>query len=135
MNRPGALYSYVHRCGAVTVTRSGLPLLAMDLCVRDRDMASLICSMAQRARWQRSATSRVLGAPASGVASSGITSLSAFAIGAIRLAMSRITDTEVHGEQREPAARDGDGTAGGARRNTALRAVHRWPPRCLVNRP
>ena len=48
MSYAGTLYSYVHHCGAVTVTRGGLPLLAMDLCVRDRDMATLIAQMAQR---------------------------------------------------------------------------------------
>jgi hypothetical protein len=43
-----SLYTYVHHCGSVSVTRSGLPLLARDLCVRDRDMTSLIFQMTQR---------------------------------------------------------------------------------------
>jgi hypothetical protein len=46
MSRTGTLYSYVHKCGAITVTRSGLPLLARDLNVRPRDLASLIERMA-----------------------------------------------------------------------------------------
>lgn len=46
--RPASLYTYIHRCRRVTVTRSGLPQLARDLCVRDRDIASLIAQMAQR---------------------------------------------------------------------------------------
>jgi hypothetical protein len=47
LNRHGTLYSYVQRCGAVAVARGGLTLLAMDLCICDRDMASLIAQMAQ----------------------------------------------------------------------------------------
>jgi hypothetical protein len=47
-NPAATLYSYVNRIGAVTITRAALPQLARDLCVRDRDMASLIAQMAQR---------------------------------------------------------------------------------------
>jgi hypothetical protein len=46
MSRAGKLYSYVHRCGAVTVTRSALPQFARDLNLRPRDLASLIERMA-----------------------------------------------------------------------------------------
>jgi hypothetical protein len=47
-NPAATLYSYVNRIGTVTITRAALPQLARDLCVRDRDMASLIGQMAQR---------------------------------------------------------------------------------------
>jgi hypothetical protein len=44
--RPASLYTYIHHCGAITISRSGLPLLARDLNVRPRDLASLIKRMA-----------------------------------------------------------------------------------------
>ncbi len=47
-NPAARLYSCVNRIGAVTIARAALPQLARDLCVRDRDMASLIAQMAQR---------------------------------------------------------------------------------------
>lgn len=46
MSRAGTLYSYVHHCGAVTVTRAALPQFARDLNIRPRDLASLIERMA-----------------------------------------------------------------------------------------
>jgi hypothetical protein len=58
MSGAGTVYSYVHRCGAVIVTRAALPQLARDLCIRDRDIASLIAQMAQRR--QVAETGRVL---------------------------------------------------------------------------
>jgi hypothetical protein len=46
MSRPSSLYTYVNRCGAVTVTRAALPQLARDLNLRERDLRSLIARMA-----------------------------------------------------------------------------------------
>jgi hypothetical protein len=45
MSRARTLYSYVHRCGALTVTRSALPQFARDLNLRPRDLESLIKRM------------------------------------------------------------------------------------------
>jgi len=49
--RVGAnLFTYVHRIGAVTVSRAGLPLLAYDLNVRQRDLDTLIARMSALGR-------------------------------------------------------------------------------------